>query len=231
MPAPTDSAKRNEVATYKKLNLTREHKSIRRRRLAEASRLYRYIGENSVERPYIKVLKNDYIKLWHETKTKLCPRSSPNNAQLRQIEKQVYDELAQKQNLVADLDASFQKKHGRGMTPRERSIYNDLIQQANLSAPAQKVRMRRKTLLNDLLEKIEYGRKNSPVKLQQAWATLVGEEIAQQTLLERIDSQNGLAICRCFNSTLAFQLRRKKDLAKNLAQALHSNIQRIVFRS
>ena len=55
------STKKKEMVSYKILGLGREMKSKRRRTAAEDAGLYRYIGEGTAERPWLKVTRIDYL--------------------------------------------------------------------------------------------------------------------------------------------------------------------------
>ena len=55
------SSKKREMVSYKILGLGREMKSKRRRTAAEDAGLYRYIGEGTAERPWLKVTRMDYL--------------------------------------------------------------------------------------------------------------------------------------------------------------------------
>jgi hypothetical protein len=52
-----NQAKRKELGVYKMLGLGREMKSIRRRSATDQAGLYRYIGEGTAERPWLKVTR------------------------------------------------------------------------------------------------------------------------------------------------------------------------------
>ena len=53
--------KKKELGAYRMLGLGREMKSIRRRSAADQVGLYRYIGEGTVERPWLKVTRAEYL--------------------------------------------------------------------------------------------------------------------------------------------------------------------------
>jgi hypothetical protein len=54
--------------------------------------------------------------------------------------------------------------------------------------------------------------------------------MALETLLESVDREKGLAICRCLSSTRSFVLRRRKDLPAKLSEILGVRIEKVVFR-
>jgi hypothetical protein len=234
----SDASKKTEMKTYKVLELGREHKSKAGRKRAEASKLYRFIGGDTSERPYIKVLRSDYIRTWDEMNLKLASRPKPKEIskdkwadyRRHEVEKAVYEELAQKTQLMTNLEGVFREKHGRGMTPHERSIYTKTLESEKKLGFQKRANFQRKSVLNEVLQKIEKQNRNEFGKLQQAWATVVGAEAAQEAILEKIDEQKGIAFCRCMSSTLAFRLKRQKGLAAKLAKELNRNIKRISFR-
>ena len=228
------SEKKNEITTYQKLKLGREHKSTRKRNKVNEERLYRYVGENTPERPYIKVSRAEYMRLWDEINQKIAMKENVSgfsvqklaDVRSKQVERAVYDEFARRQQSMSDLEDSFQSKQGRKMTPHERDLYGRMLTENDCFTS--NARAVRKAALQGVLKKIEDRNRNQPAKLQQAWAMVVGEMNAQETFLEKIESN--LAIVRCLSSTLSFQLRRKKDLAPQLSKILGTKIQRIVFR-
>jgi hypothetical protein len=235
---PQTSAKKQEMKTYQKLALSREHKSRARREKAGEEKLYTYIGGMSSDRPYLKVLRSDYEQTRRQVSesftTPIVRFSQANLADFhkQKIEQTVYDILVRRQTLMLDLDAAFQKKHGRGMTPHERSIYATTLERETPTQAPEKQQDRMtiacRLLTRDLIQKIEKAQKKNPQLLQQAWASAVGEELAQHTVLEKIE--NGCAICRSLNATVSFQLKREKGLALKLSKSLNVNIKKIAFR-
>lgn len=233
-------SKKNELATYKRLGLSREGKSKRQRQKAEAEKLHRYIGQGTASRPYLKVLRSDYLRVWDEVNTELAQKNAPSGltpaewADWRRVrvEREVYDRLARQHRAMVELESSFQKRHGRGLTPHERSLFGRMMEkdEGSASSPQKRARALRKSVAAEVLGKVESKRRHQPARLQQAWATVVGEEAAQETFLEKIDTQNGIAVCRCLSSTLAFKLRRRRNLAAKLGKELGMSLKRIVFR-
>lgn len=229
------------MLTYKKLGLSREHKSRRNRGKVDEEHLYRYIGEGDADRPYFKVLRADYLRVWREVKATFAVSSDKlfdgklADLQKRRLERAVYDMLARRYANMVSVEAAFQKEHGRGMTPHEYSLYSGVLRAGESGGESCGDERRsassvRRRVLSDVVQHIESSQKQQPARLQQVWASIVGEEIAQETLLEKVDPQQGVAVCRCLSSTLAFQLRRKKDLAALLAEALGLRVTRVLFR-
>ena len=59
--------KKKEWSTYKRLNLQRKHKSRAKREAVEKQGMYCFIGGQE-GRPYLKVLKTDYLRFFREEK-------------------------------------------------------------------------------------------------------------------------------------------------------------------
>jgi len=232
--------KRRELATYRDLDLDRLHKSRHGRSRVQAGRLYLYVGEGNSERPYLKVLRADYQRVWEQVKAEWekaalgmeVPYAAFDNLQRTRLENRVYDLLAMEASELSTLESNFLKTQGRRMTPQERSIFSRALEKepARKPDPQKAAAINRKAILNDLLHKIELKQKDEPGRLQQAWATVVGPEMAMETLLESVDREKGLAICRCLSSTRSFVLRRRKDLPAKLTELLGVRIEKVVFR-
>jgi len=240
MPERPSSDKRREMETYRKLHLDRESKSFIRRQRAEKGRLYLYIGDRNSDRPWLKVLRADYEKQWKLSAIKIISEIPQDTGKhildfyKSRIERDVYDTLSAHHTLITRLDAQFLKQNGRRMTPHEKSVFISTAKRGeggvvSASAPARATTVR-KRILNDLLQKIEDTHRHHAPNLQQAWAQIVGEEAAQETLLEKVDAQSGIAYCRCMNPTLRFKIQKIPGLSHKLARLLGMNIQKILFR-
>lgn len=240
--APLDrrADKKKEMATYRDLDLDRLHKSKFGRSKVSAGRLYVYLGDGHADRPYLKVLRADYLRVWEQVKkeweeearTLNVSYATFDNLQRAKLENRVYDLLALEFGELSVLEANFHKTHGRRMTPQERGIYARALDKGPASKPdaATAAAINRRATLNEVLHKIELKQKDEPGRLQQAWATVVGPEMALETLLESVDREKGLAICRCLSSTRSFVLRRRKDLPAKLSEVLGVRIEKVVFR-
>ncbi len=68
--------------------------------------------------------------------------------------------------------------------------------------------------------KIGAGQNHSEVNYQTIWAELVGPRLAQESRLEKIVPESGIAYFRCTKSALSYMLRTKADLPKRLSKAL-----------
>jgi len=232
--------KKKEMATYRDLDLDRLHKSKFGRSKVHAGRLYLYLGDGHADRPYLKVLRSDYLRVWEQVKQEWVKEAKTlqisyeifDNLQRVKLEHRVYDLLSREFGDLSVLESNFLKTHGRRMSPQERSIYA----RVSPSGPTPKLdtnttaKATRRATLNELLHKIELKQKDEPGRLQQAWATVVGPEMSLETLLESVDREKGLAICRCLSSTRSFILRRRKDLPAKLSETLGVKIVKVVFR-
>jgi hypothetical protein len=228
-----DFSKQRELETYRKLALTRETKSKARRRSVEADGIYIFIGGRDLERPWLKVLKKDYV----EARKKILLQKKKglrevSDAVLPEVERAVYDELAYRQNMLKAIERKFRQEHKRGFTPHEAGLYTSALKQEGgiPDLPERRARRKRETILNEVLQKIESCQDHQPERLQQAWAEVVGIEAAQQTFLERVEVESGTAVCKCLSSTLAFELRRNRNLPKQLSAKLGLPIRRLVFK-
>ena len=112
-------SKKKELGAYRMLGLGREMKSIRRRSAADRAGLYRYIGEGTVERPWLKVTRAEYLETRATVQLECLGRRRANDVDQLKIEKKTYDVLASREATAAGLREAFRQAHGRGMTPRE----------------------------------------------------------------------------------------------------------------
>ncbi|MDD5260887.1 MAG: hypothetical protein PHD76_03470 [Methylacidiphilales bacterium] len=232
-----NNEKKREWATYFKLHLHRQFKSRAKREALAGKGLFVAIGGDTPDRPYLKVLKTDYVLTWQQIafemvekleKSRLDPADCFNLLRV-QIEREVYCRLSAKSEELARLNRQFEKGHGRAMTAREQELYAGAMK---LGAPPVRVAANatRSLWLNSVLDKIRRAQGQSPNHLQQAWASLVGTEAAMETVLEKVDASRGLAYCKTLSSARRYSLQRKSDLAVRLGKLLNLNIQKIVFR-
>lgn len=238
-----EDSKKKEMATYSKLGLYRTTKSKRRREFVEDKGLYVFIGDNRSGRPWIQVLKAHYNMAWkeaiQEAKTRERPEGMEEEAWLDllrpQLEHQIYDRLLAQTSDLDQLSESFEKQHGRKMTPYEKERYSaamdkDLIPGQGKAQNDDRADRTRKHWIGNVMGKIRKTQNQRPARLQQAWASVVGTEAAMDSNLEGIDSVRGVAYCRCLSSVRRFQLGRQSDLPKRLGEVLQQSIKRIVFK-
>jgi len=225
------SSKKKEMVSYKILGLGREMKSKRRRTAAEDAGLYRYVGEGTAERPWLKVTRMDYLVTRRLVMVELLGNRPAKDVDRLKIERKTYDLLARRQEAAAGLQESFRQAHGRGMTPRELELYSRAggveVQGKDPRAAASGVRKR---LLAEVVEKVENRARGGQMRLQEAWAAAAGEEAAQEAILDRVDGFKGVAYLRCLSSTRKHQLARREDLKTKLSEKLGIKIRRLAFR-
>jgi hypothetical protein len=238
-----EDSKKKEMATYSKLGLYRTTKSKRRRSYVENQGLYIFIGDNRSGRPWIQVLKAHYLKAWEEALREVKKRPRPEGMEeepwldlLRpQLEHAIYDRLLTQISHLDQLNHSFEKQHGRKMTPYEQERYHSVMDaDQKLSTSQEKDTDRalrsRKHWIGNVMAKILQTQDQGPNLLQHTWATVVGTEAAMDSNLERIDTTRSIAYCRCLSSVRRFELARQTDLPQRLGQALGKKILRIVFK-
>ena len=226
-------SKKKELGAYRMLGLGREMKSIRRRSAADQAGLYRYIGEGTVERPWLKVTRAEYLETRRLVQEEYLGRRRATDVDQLRIERKTYDRLGVREASAAGLREAFRQAHGRGMTPRELELYGKAAGEAgitfqpNLKAKAAGIRRR---LLAEVVEKVENRARGGEVRLQELWAAVAGEESAQESLLEYIDRFKGVAYIRCMSSTRRHEVGRRMGLKEQLSEKLGVKIRRLVFR-
>lgn len=215
------------------LGLGREMKSIRRRSAADQAGLYRYIGEGTVERPWLKVTRAEYLETRRLVQEEYLGRRRATDVDQLRIERRTYDRLGVREASAAGLREAFRQAHGRGMTPRELELYGKAAGEAgitfqpNLKAKAAGIRKR---LLAEVVEKVENRARGGEVRLQELWAAVAGEESAQESMLEYIDRFKGVAYIRCMSSTRRHEVGRRMGLKEQLSEKLGVKIRRLAFR-
>jgi len=225
--------KRKELGSYRMLGLGREMKSKRRRLAADQIGLYRYIGEGTADRPWLKVTRAEYLLVRQEIVQELLGNRPARDVDRLRIERGTYDRMAAQESAAAGLREAFRQAHGRGMTPRELELYGKAAGQKGMTKkpdPAAKATGIRKRLLAEVVEKVEDRVRGSQVRLQEVWAAVAGEETAQESLLERIDGFKGVAWIRCLSSTRRHEIARRMGLKESLSEQLSVKIRRLGFR-
>jgi len=219
------------MVSYKILGLGREMKSKRRRTAAEDAGLYRYIGEGTAERPWLKVTRMDYLVTRRMVMVELLGKKPAGDADRLRIERKTYDLLARRQEAAVGLQESFRQAHGRGMTPRELEMFSRAGGvEAKARDPQAAASGQRKRLLAEVVEKVENRVRGGRMRLQEAWAAVAGEETAQDSMLDRVDGFKGVAFIRCLSSTRRHELARREDLKCKLSEKLGVKIRRLAFR-
>jgi hypothetical protein len=233
--------KQNEFSTYKSLRLNRESKSARRRKQGEESNLFVWIGGQSNDRPYRKVLRTKYLESL-EIELRRMQARSPAASQSPQwpdlvrpeVERKVYDRLAQHADELSALEEKFEKSHGRTMTPHEIGLYASSVLQKDppdeRPSPNSRAETARRHWLQSIVKKVRHRNSSQPEKMQEAWAEAVGTENAMQTSLTFVHRQKGIAYARSLSSSVSMKISRNPEFCKKLGKALGCEIQRIVFR-
>jgi len=225
------SSKKKEMVSYKILGLGREMKSKRRRTAAEDAGLYRYIGEGTADRPWLKVTRIDYLVTRRMVMVELLGKKPAGDADRLKIERKTYDLMARKHEAAIGLQESFRQAHGRGMTPRELEMYSRAGgMEGKPPDPKTAANGIRRRLLAEVVEKVENRARGGQMRLQEAWAAAAGEEAAQEALLDGVDGFRGVAFVRCLSSTRRHQLSRREGLKEILSQKLGVKIRRLSFR-
>jgi hypothetical protein len=222
------STKREEVTTYQELKLGRTLKSKVRRAQAEKSGVHRVIGGSDPTRPFLQVLRRRYLEVRREITKEFLVQAQTARIRVSadlllkqltpRIEAKTYDLLAAEQRLAAGLETNFVRKLGRHPTPAEKDSLLRIGAMEN-AGPRQNLDNRR-AAIDEVLGKIETRQAHNPSRYQTAWTLAIGSEIAQQTVLEKIDKIQGVAFFRCLNSALSYHLQRQPDLPRKLSKAL-----------
>jgi hypothetical protein len=230
-----ETEKKREWATYRKLDLQRQHKSRAKRDAVASGGLHLFIGGTDSDRPWLKVDRSDYVQVWKEVAAELAKQNPDDSSRelLRVRQEQiVYDRLLARASEMRGVGDQFQKSHGRAMTTHERELYtrisrDDAHQPLSPQDRAERVRS---LWMHGLMNKIRRNQSGSAGRMQQIWAEVVGAEAAQDSTLDYVDPLRGLAVCRTTSSIRAQQLKRQHGLAAKLSQALGTIITRIAFR-
>ncbi len=232
-PAPREFIKprdkREELTTYRELELGRDLKSQRQRRRLEARGKMRVIGNGSTSQPYLAVDGKRYrqVRLEQQRRLLLEARAmklglAPDRllAQLTpRIEALTYVQLAEESSREADRHIPIPAL-GRALTEEEGVRFaasralgekNPAVASGGETAAG---------ALRQILGRIEKRQTHNPARYQTLWAQLVGGDIAAQTHLEKIDAATQTAYFRCHNSVLSMDLQRRPGLAQKLAKAL-----------
>ena len=217
--------KREELKTYRELELRRDLKSVRARRRVEADGKRRVLGNGSSTQPYLIVETGRYRRVRLETQKRLLLEARATGLELPieillnqlapRIDALTYVQLAREAEHESLKDVPMAAL-GRALTTEERACFAD--SDAG-SAPRARGRAAQ-TALNHVLGRIEERQDHNPMRYQTVWAQVVGADAAQQTYLEQVDAATQTAWFRCLNSVLSMDLQRRRGLAQKLSRAL-----------
>jgi hypothetical protein len=222
-----ERTKREELKTYRELDLRRDLKSAAQRRRVEANGLRRVLGDGSATQPYLIVETKRYRAVRLEMQRKLLLEARviglelPVDTLMRQlkprIETMTYAQLAEECGHEAMRHVTVAAL-GRALTPQERARFADT--HAACESGSRAANQGAQTALNHVLGAIEQRQSHNPARYQTIWADLVGADAAQQSHLDSVDAATATAWFRCTNSVLSYALQRKSGLVAKLAKAL-----------
>jgi len=231
---PEERTKREELKTYRELDLRRDLKSKAQRRRVEANGLRRVIGDGSGTQPYLIVETKRYRAVLLEMQKRLLLEARrtgleiPADPLLRQlkprIEAMTYAQLAEECGHEALAHVTLGAL-GRPLTPQERAHFAA----AGIDSP-RAANAGTQTALNQVLGAIEQRQAHNPARYQTIWAEVVGLDAAQQSHLEQVDAATQTAWFRCTNSVLSYDLQRRKGLPAKLGKALGKPIRQLRAR-
>jgi len=222
-------AKREELKTYRELELGRDLKSQRQRRRLEARGKMRVIGDGSTGQPFLAVDGKRYRQVRLEQQRRLLIEARAMNlglapdrllAQLTpRIEALTYAQLAEESRHEAARHIPIPAL-GRALTEQERVRFADSHALAGKGQPREGGRDSAGAALQEILGRIEQRQTHNPARYQTIWAQLVGPDASAQSCLERVDPATQTAYFRCHNSVLSSDLQRRAVLIQKLAKAL-----------
>jgi hypothetical protein len=226
-------AKREELKTYRELELRRELKSKRLRRRVEGSGKRRVLGDGSVTRPHLIVEEQRYREVRRAMQLALLAQARASGLNLPidtlleqlspRIESLAYAQLAGENDYAAAHHLPVEAL-GRSLTTQERLHFA-----ASRAAGGTVLQPNRlaSTALDNALHAIEKRQSHNPARYQTIWAQLVGPDAAQQSQLDRVDPRTQTAYFRCYNSVLSADLQRRPGFALKLGRALGVPVTRL----
>ncbi|MEM6821810.1 MAG: hypothetical protein AAF558_07730 [Verrucomicrobiota bacterium] len=230
--------KKQEWTVYRRLKLDRKHKSRAKRSIVEGEGIYCFVG-GTRGRPYLKVLKADYVRFWREEEAKSrksilykkLPTHRAADLLRLQLEKNVYDRLLAHHQALSHLESATRQREGRTLSAHEKEIYSKALDENPVSLNEQsRAKSNRKRWIHSVLGRIEDRNESHPDRLQNVWQNLVGVEEAKHVCLNNINSKRGIAYCRSTNPAMSYKLRQRQDLPKLLSEALGIKVSKIVYR-
>ena len=232
----TPRAKREELKTYREMQLGRVLKTVRQRRRLQANGAQRVVGDGSTTQPYLAVETARYRQVRLEIQRRLLAEARaakldlPADALLEQLRPRIelltYAQLARESDDSAS-GAVTVNALGRALTVQERSRFSASRAAAPNEAMEATPRKNSRAALDRVMGRIEQRQAHNPARYQTLWAQVVGADAAQQTQLERVDAATQTAYFRCYNSVLSSDLQRRPGLAQKLARALGVPVRRL----
>jgi hypothetical protein len=229
-----ERTKRDELKTYRELDLRRDLKSAAQRRRVEANGLRRVVGDGSGSQPYLIVEAKRYQAVRLEVQKKLLLEAKriglemPVDKLLGQLKPRVeamtYAQLADEAGHEALAHVTVAGM-GRPLTAQERAHFAAAGGTGTNAASA-----RTGIALNHVLGAIEKRQTHNPARYQAIWADMVGLDAAQQSELVGVDAATQTAWFRCTNSVLSSDLQRRKGLAAKLGKALGKPVRQLRAR-
>lgn len=231
--------KKQEWATYRRLNLQRQQKSKAKRAAVDEQGIYCYVGGDN-DRPWLRVLRTDYLRILHEELMRM--RESPlrlgvddpmmDDLMRGEVERRVYDRLLTHQQTLASVEAATRKNEGRCLTSHELSLVAKMVDESDPAPLTEQARAdrQRQRWVRSVVTRIGDRCTDNPRQLEQVWLDVVGPEDAGQVRLTHIDKTQGIAYCQSLNPTVSYRLRRRSDLAEALGSGLGIKIKKVVFR-
>jgi hypothetical protein len=227
-----------EWSTYKRLQLNRKHKSRAKRSAIEKEGIYYFVG-GTRGRPFMQVLRTDYLRIFQEEEKKLrssaffqkVTRHQAADLMRNHLENLIYDRLLTHAQSMAKLEETTLKNEGRSLSAHEKEIYSKAITESPVQMDTEsRATTTRKRWIQSVLSKVSHRCQSSPNHLQNVWQELIGVENAQQVRLNFVDKKKGIAYCQSVSPTVSASLRMKRNLALELGKALDLKITRIVYR-
>ncbi|NJL19528.1 MAG: hypothetical protein HC901_04640 [Bdellovibrionaceae bacterium] len=179
---PMSLAKRRELSVYRRVGLRWDAKSRAARRRIEQEGIFRFIGEGTSSRPWIKVLRTEYLRAWNRAaevmnRSPLLQQLEDGRAAnlLRQsLERLIYDDLVAHARDLAQMEQQFERTHGRAMSPHElecclRTMGTQPVP-AQTSTPAVRATQLRQVRLNQVMRNLRRQHGSHVNQLQDVWA-------------------------------------------------------------
>ncbi len=225
MARPKEGTKGEELKTYRALGLSRAHKFVRERKRMERIGIYRVIGGDHADRPFITVRSKAYWETRMAVTEELLQRGETLSCEIPigvlldslqpKIEAETYLRMIQQAGAISD--QRLATVMGRKVTAEEKRE----LQSGN---PARGYETYRAALIDEVLAQVETHQQRNPNRLQEIWRETVGE-FANESGLEKIE--NGVAYVRSVNRALAFELARRTDLPKRLTEKSGQPVKRV----